>query len=104
MLGVEADEGVNRRLAQIHKMKGVVILKVTPNSAAAKAGLKAATVARDGSLVPGDIIVAIQGQPVESVGKLIGLLDDFKVGETIRLTILRGDAKSEVRVTLQAGS
>ena len=104
VLGVEADEGVNRRLAQIHKMKGVVILKVTPNSAAAKAGLKAATVARDGSLVPGDIIVAIQGQPVESVGKLIGLLDDFKVGETIRLTILRGDAKSEVRVTLQAGS
>ena len=104
VLGVDADEGVNQRLAKLHKVRGVVILKVTPNSAAAKAGLRAATTARDGSLVPGDIIVAIQGQTVESVGKLIGLLDDFKVGETIRLTILRGNAKSEVRVTLQAGS
>jgi S1-C subfamily serine protease len=104
VLGVEADEGVNRRLAQIHKVKGVVILRVTPNSAAAKAGLKAATVARDGSLTPGDIIVAIEGQPVESVGRLIGLLDDFKVGQAIRLGVLRGGKKIEVRVTLQAGS
>jgi S1-C subfamily serine protease len=104
VLGVEADEDVNRRLAQLHKVQGVVILRVTPNSAAAKAGLKAATVARDGSLVPSDIIVAIQGQPVDSVGKLIGRLDDFKVGETVRLTVLRGGKKIEVRVTLQAGS
>jgi S1-C subfamily serine protease len=104
VLGVEADEGVNQRLARLHKIRGVVILKVTPNSAAAKAGLTAATVARDGTLTPGDIIVEIQGQPVDSVGKLIGRLDDFKVGDTIRLTVLREGAKREVRVTLQAGS
>jgi S1-C subfamily serine protease len=104
VLGVEADEGVNRRLARLHNIQGVVILRVTPNSAAAKAGLRAATLARDGSLTPGDIIVEIQGQPVESVGKLIGRLDDFKVGETIRLGVLREGAKIEVRVTLQAGS
>jgi len=104
VLGVDADEGVNQRLAKLHKVRGVVILKVTPNSAAAKAGLRAATTARDGSLVPGDIIVAIQGEPVESVGKLIGRLDDFKVGDAVRLTVLRGGAKIEVRVTLQAGS
>jgi len=104
VLGIEADEGVNQRLAQLHKVQGVVILRVTPNSAAAKAGLKAATVARDGTLTPGDIIVEIQGQPVDGVGKLIGRLDDFKVGDTIRLTVLREGAKREVRVTLQAGS
>ena len=104
VLGVEADEGVNQRLARLHKIRGVVILKVTPNSAAAKAGLRAATVARDGSLTPGDIIVAIQGEPVESVGKLIGRLDDFKVGETIQLTIVREGAKREVRATLQSGN
>jgi S1-C subfamily serine protease len=104
VLGVEADEGVNQRLARVLKTRGVVILKVTPNSAAAKAGLRAATVARDGSLTPGDIIVEIQGQTVDSVGKLIGRLDDFKVGDTVRLGILRDGAKIEVRVTLQAGS
>jgi S1-C subfamily serine protease len=104
MLGVDADEGVNQRLAQVHKVQGVVILRVRPNSAAAKAGLRAATIARNGSITPGDIIVAIQGQPVDTVGKLIGRLDDFKVGETIRLTVLRGGKRIEVRVTLQAGA
>ena len=104
VLGVEADEGVNQRLARVLKTRGVVILKVTPNSAAAKAGLRAATVAPDGSLTPGDIIVEIQGQPVDGVGKLVGRLDDFKVGDTVRLTVLRGGKRMEVAVVLQAGS
>jgi S1-C subfamily serine protease len=103
VLGVEADDSVNQRLARQQKIRGVVILKVTPNSAAAKAGLRAATIARDGSITPGDIIVEIQGQPVDNVGKLIGRLDDFKAGETIRLGILRDGAKIEVRATLQPG-
>jgi S1-C subfamily serine protease len=104
VLGVEADEGVNQRLARVLKIRGVVILKVTPNSAAAKAGLRAATVAPDGSVKPGDIIVEIQGQPVDGVGKLVGRLDDFKVGDTVRLTVLRGGKRLEVAVVLQAGS
>jgi S1-C subfamily serine protease len=104
VLGIEADESVNQRLARQYKVRGVVILKVAPNSAAAKAGLRAATIARDGSVTPGDIIVEIQGERVESVGRLIGRLDDFKVGETIRLGVLRNGAKVEVRATLQAGN
>ena len=103
VLGVEADDSVNERLARQQKVRGVVILKVTPGSAAAKAGLRAATIARDGSITPGDIIVEIQGQPVDSVGKLIGRLDDFKAGDTIRLGILRDGARLEVRATLQPG-
>jgi S1-C subfamily serine protease len=103
VLGVEADEGVNQQVARQSKVRGVVILKVTPNSAAAKAGLRAATIGRDGTIKPGDIIVEIQGQPVDGVGKLIGRLDDFKAGETIRLGILRDGVKIEVRATLQAG-
>jgi len=104
VLGVEADEGVNQRLARLLKIQGVVILRVAPGSAAAKAGLRAATVARDGSLVPGDVIVAIQGQPVERVGKLVGRLDDFRAGDTVRLTILREGRRIEVPVVLQPGS
>jgi S1-C subfamily serine protease len=104
VLGVEADESVNQRLAQQYKVRGVVILKVAPNSAAAKAGLRAASVARDGSITPGDIIVEIQGEPVEGVGKLIGRLDDFKVGDTVRLTVLRNGQRLQVPVVLQSGS
>ena len=104
VLGVEADDSVNERLARQQRIRGVVILKVTPNSAAAKAGLRAATIARDGSVTPGDIIVEIQGQPVHTVGRLIGRLDDFKAGDTIRLGVLRDGAKIELRATLQPGS
>ena len=103
VLGVDSDETVNQRLARRTKVQGVVVLRVAPDSAAAKAGLRAATIGRDGSVMPRDIIVAMQGQPVESVGKLIGRLDDFRAGETVRLTILREGRRIEVPVVLQPG-
>jgi S1-C subfamily serine protease len=84
-------------------VEGVVILKVAPGSAAEKAGLKGATVSRDGGIIPGDTIVAIEGKPVEAVGKLLSRLDDFKVGQTIKVTVLRDDKRVEVPVTLQPG-
>jgi S1-C subfamily serine protease len=82
----------------------VVILRVAPNSAAAAAGLKGASVSCDRKIVPGDIIVAVEGKPVDAVGKLLSRLDDFNVGDTVRLTVLRGRAKVEVLLTLQPGA
>ena len=54
--------------------------------------------------MPGDIIVAVEGKRTDSVGKLLGRLDDFKVGDTVRLTVLRAGAKVEVPVRLQPGA
>ena len=102
-LGIEVDERLNQRLAELRGVEGVVILKVAPGSAAEKAGLKGATVSGDGGIVPGDTIVAIEGKPVEAVGKLLSRLDDFKVGQTIKVTVLRNDKRVEVPVTLQPG-
>ena len=41
---------------------------------------------------------------MDSVGKLYARLDNFKVGDTVRLTVIRDGVKQEVSVTLQAGS
>jgi S1-C subfamily serine protease len=41
---------------------------------------------------------------VDSVGKLIALLDDYRVGETVKLTVLRDGKNADVDVALQAGS
>jgi S1-C subfamily serine protease len=101
-LGIEVDEGLNQRLSAMLEIEGVFVLGVPRGSPAAVAGLKGATVARDGSFVPGDIIVAVERKPVDSVGKLLARLDDFRVGDTVRLTVLRGSARVEVPVTLQA--
>jgi S1-C subfamily serine protease len=102
-LGIEVDEGLNRRLTARLGVQGVVILRVTAGSAAAAAGLTGATIARDGSIIPGDIIMAVEGRPVDSVGRLFGRLDDFKVGDTVRIVVLRQGKQTEVAVTLQPG-
>jgi len=103
-LGIEMNDAINQRLASILHVQGIVILKVAPGSTAEKAGLRSATIYRDGRIIPGDIIVAVEGKQVDSVGKLLARLDDFKVGDTVRLAILREGKKTEVDVVLQPGS
>lgn len=102
-LGIEMDEGLNQRLTRMLGVEGVIILRVSPGSAAATAGLKGATVSRDGGIAPGDIITAVGGKPVDGAGKLLSSLDDFKVGDTVRVTVLREGKRMDVPVTLQPG-
>jgi len=103
-LGIEVDEALNQRLSSMLNVQGVVVLRVGPGSAAANAGLQGATVSRDGNVAAGDIIVAVEGRRVESVGKLLGLLDDYRVGDTVKLTVAREGREREVAVTLQPGA
>jgi S1-C subfamily serine protease len=103
-LGVQMDDGLNRRLSERLQVEGVFVLRVQPGSAAEQAGLVAAQFTADGNFVPGDIIVSVEGKPVTGVGELLGRLDDYKVGDTVRLELRRGDGKVDVPVTLQPGS
>jgi S1-C subfamily serine protease len=103
-LGVQMDDGLNRRLSQMLETEGVFVLRVQPDSAAEQAGLVAARFSADGNFVPGDVIVSVDGKAVTGVGELLGMLDDYKVGDTVRLTVLREGARTEVAVTLQPGS
>ena len=103
-LGIEVDEALNERLKSMLKAEGVFVLRVAPGSAAATAGLKGAGVARDGAVNPGDVIVAVEGKAVESVGQLLGRLDDFRVGDTVKLTVQRDGTAREVTVALQPGA
>lgn len=102
-LGIEADETLNRRLAAATGINGVFVLRVAPGSAAEKAGL-AGVRATSMGLEPGDAILAVEGKAVDSLPKLLARLDDFKVGDTVTLTVRRGDGTREVAVTLQPGA
>jgi S1-C subfamily serine protease len=101
-LGIETDQNLNEVITSQLGVKGVVVLRVTPGSPAARAGLKGSRVDRDGSLTPGDIITAVQGKPVETIPKLLARLDDFKVGETVTINILRDGKKQQYSIQLQA--
>jgi S1-C subfamily serine protease len=103
-LGITVDERLNQMVSRQLRITGVLVLKVHPGSAAEAAGLRGATFLPDGRLRPGDIITAVEGKAVDSVGKLLAVLDNYPIGGTVRLTVRRGETETQVAVKLQAGS
>jgi len=75
---------------------------VAPGGAAAKAGLQPTTRTRRGEIVLGDIIVAVDSQPVSTRGDLRLILESKKPGETIRLTVVRNRREMTIPLTLSA--
>jgi S1-C subfamily serine protease len=102
-LGVETDELLSRAIERQLGVSGAAVARVPSRSSAARAGLRGARLGPRDSIIPGDVIVAINGKDVDSVARLLARLDDFKVGDTVKLTVWRDGKKTEVPVTLQAG-
>lgn len=71
--------------------KGLLLTSVKENSPAAKAGLKA-----------GDIITAVNGEPVEDAGDLIEAVNRNQTGD-VTLTIVRDKSQRTVTVTPDKG-
>jgi len=102
-LGITVDGKFNDRLTSMLDVNGIVILGVSRGSAAEAAGLKGAVISPGGEIAPKDIIIAIDDKPVTTVDKLMTRLDEYRVGDTIKITILRDGQVVEVSVTLQPG-
>lgn len=105
-MGITVDSKLNKRLAEHLKISGVIILSISPGSAAEEAGLEGATVTPEGSIVANDVIVAIDGKSIDSVDKLFSRIDNYKVGDIIKLTVRRYGGRNEeidVPITLQSG-
>jgi len=84
---------------------GVYVVEVVPGSPADKAGLRGAEASENPHLMPagGDLIVAIDGQPVRHFGDLIRYLTTrVRPGDTVTLTVLRGAERLDIPVTLTA--
>ena len=81
--------------------RGVYVTQLIPDSPAEQAGLLAS--GNDFLLRPtgnGDIIVAVDGVPVDSVAALITLLNEHLPGDGIALKVIRDGEAIEVLVTL----
>ncbi|KAG2451372.1 hypothetical protein HYH02_003974 [Chlamydomonas schloesseri] len=69
---------------------GVLVLEVPKGSPAEKAGIKPTMRDRfSGSLVLGDIITGIDGKAVKNYSDLVEALDEKRVGDTVKVDILR---------------
>lgn len=87
--------------------QGVLITEVVPGSPAARAGLRRGTqiVSIGGRELPvgGDIIIAINGQPVRDSDELVSYLElETSVGDTVVMTVQRGDRQEQITMTLGA--
>ncbi len=93
-IGVQAQTAsLNRNIARHYDLKiatGALVLAVEPASPAARAGL-----------LEGDVMVALEGEPVEGVDVLHRLLNEDRIGKATRLTVLRGSKRLELKVVPQ---
>jgi S1-C subfamily serine protease len=98
-IGVElAQDRIVRDLG----LEGALVVDVADGSAAERAGLRPTRRDPSGRLVLGDLIVAIDGQPVTNVDDLTLHIEPRQVGETIRVTVERDGRRRDVDVRLQA--
>ncbi|MEM1032265.1 MAG: trypsin-like peptidase domain-containing protein [Myxococcota bacterium] len=95
--------GVSIADARRVDQSGVLIMDVTADSGAARAGLRGTRRdASSGAIELGDIIVGFQGRTVEDQGDLFAALDETSVGDRVILTVKRGGETRRVEVTLGA--
>ncbi|EYF01971.1 S1C family serine protease [Chondromyces apiculatus] len=98
-LGIHLDP--SQRLERRLRLRGVIVTAVMPGGAAEKAGLQGLT-ETDRGLALGDVIVGIDGAPIEDYDGLYNALDGKKVGDKAKVDVVRGRDKRSVEVDLQA--
>jgi S1-C subfamily serine protease len=83
---------------------GILIMRVLPEGAAAQAGLKGgnqlAYKGRTQVMLGGDLIVGCDGQEITTPQDLSNALNAHHAGDTVVLTIYRGQQRMNVKVTL----
>lgn len=87
---------------------GVLIERVLPGGAAERAGLKGGTQHAYLGFTPivlgGDLIVAIDGQDITTKQDLSNSLNEHHAGDTVTVTVFRGQHRFTVKVTLSDAS
>jgi S1-C subfamily serine protease len=71
----------------IPEVKGVLVMRVVPNTPAEKAGIR-----------KGDVIIQIDGEAVTAAEKLQNLVENSRIGQSLKLKLRRGSETKEVAV------
>jgi Do/DeqQ family serine protease len=67
--------------------RGAVVARMSRSGSAYQVGIR-----------PGDVIVSLDGRPVDDPGQFLRMLSDAPIGSTIRIGVLRGDRREEFKV------
>src|SRR5204862_4133761 len=90
---------------QLNSQGGLMVADVYPNSPAAKSGIRESTqqlrVGYRRLPVGGDVILEIQGKPVNTIQEIASEVARYKPGDKVDLTVLRNNRKVTVPVILE---
>jgi S1-C subfamily serine protease len=94
-LDIEADDMLSRAVARELGVRGVAVLRGAAPFRGAKLGAR-------NLVVPGDVILAVEGKEVSSSAQLAALLDDYRAGSEITVVVWREGKEVPVKAKLKA--
>ncbi len=100
---------ISAQLAEQLKLpvnQGALVTNVVTDGPADQAGIQlgTTTIEVEGAalIIDSDIVTAFNGETIRSSDDLIAHINDSRVGDTVNLTIIRGDKEQTIEVTLGA--
>ena len=86
-----ADDRMTRSIEKQvgRKLDGVLVADVVAGSPAYKSGLQPLRLMTDGSIVLGDLISEVDGQPVRQVEDLLSAIEEQKEGDIVQLKVFK---------------
>lgn len=102
---IEASLGVSLapdRLLEQMDIQGALVLNIQPKSSAEEAGLRPSRRTRDGQIMLGDIITKVNQKKITSGPDLIAVIQSYRVGDKVNLTLLRDRRETTVSAVLGA--
>jgi S1-C subfamily serine protease len=105
-LGVSSLPEINlteQEALELPQSNGAYITSITPRGPAERAGLRGGTeeTSIPGLFAGGDLIIAVDGQPIQIFNDLLSYLINYKSpGDVILMTIIRDNEEMEVELTL----
>ena len=102
-MGVTIRENVivNAGDGTVKRLRGVLVLTVVRNSPAHTAGIRPMGHTREGRLILGDQMIAINDAPIESRQQLLKALSSGKPGQEAKVTLMREGKLLNLIVTLE---
>jgi S1-C subfamily serine protease len=94
-LDIEADDTLSRAVARELGVRGVAVLRGAPPFRGARLGAR-------NLVVPGDVILAVEGKEVVSTAQLAALLDDYQAGSEITVSVWRDGKEIRIKAKLKA--
>ncbi len=98
-LGIEVDDALSRAIERELNVVGVAVLRTDKGEQT----LRGARLGPRNTVVPGDVILSVEGKEVHTAADLAATLDDYRIGQQVKLRVWREGKQIELTASLRQG-